>query len=73
MKLELSGNEVESILLEWAKTKFPGSAFAEVEFDSGYKKLNGAIISEAQTKARPEYVEPVAPFGGDALMADEPL
>jgi hypothetical protein len=55
VKLEISKEEMEAVLLEWAEKQWPG-CFNTVEIDSSYSTIRKAEFS----KETPEPEKPVA-------------
>lgn len=49
LSMELDSEDVEAIVLEWAKSR-GFSHRAEIEFCVRWESLSGAIITESQTK-----------------------
>ena len=47
MKLELSGDEVAVIVLEYAQAKFPGQ-FDKIESAESYRPVQGLVLTKAE-------------------------
>lgn len=52
MKLYFDAKEVKAALLAAANAKCVGAGFNEVEFDCGYRSLEGATISYSEVIAK---------------------